>query len=322
MKMNTLKEIANLLLDHQQFVVTGHIDPDGDCVGSMLALAYALKRKGKTVRLILERPLTLNLRSLEREWDFIYEADFVFEAEDEILITLDSGDLGRVPNLPEHKLPVINLDHHMGNALFGDYNYVDETAAAVGEILYSLCGELGVEVDKQIGYYIAIALIWDTGCFKYSNTNPHILRITADLIELGIDTSEIYREFLGSYPLPKLRLRGLVYSEMQLSFKGKVAWVVIDQEMLNKVGASLDDAASISGDLRDIRGVEVGVSILEREPGIVQLGFRSNYYVPVNEIAKYFGGGGHKRASGATFEGELTGLVDRILTKIAEYLEC
>lgn len=320
-EMNSLKEIADLFLQYDQFVITGHVDPDGDCLGSMLALAVILKKCGKKVRLLLERPLKDNLAVLETEWNFVYERDFMFTTEDQILVILDSGDLGRVPKIPTEKRPLVNIDHHQSNSLFGAYNYVDTEAAAVGEIIYFLCQELGVVVDRQIGYYLAIALIWDTGCFRYSNTTPRVLRMMADFLEMGIDINRIYREFLGSYQLAKIRLRGLVYSEIQFAFSGQVAWVVIDQEMLKRAGATFDDAAAISNDLRDIKGVEVGVSILERAPGQIQLGFRSNYYVPVNEVAQYFGGGGHQRAAGARFPGQLAGLPEKILEKIDQYLE-
>lgn len=320
-KMNTLKEIADLFLRYQQFVITGHVEPDGDCLGSMLALAVILTNLGKRVRLVLERPLKHNLALLETDWNFIYEKDFAYTPDDEILVILDSGDRGRVPKVFTDQLPVINIDHHQSNSLYGDYNYVETEAAAVGEIIYLLCQELGVVVDQQIGYYLAIALIWDTGCFRYSNTTARVFRITAEFVELGVDINRIYREFLGSYPLAKIRLRGLVYAEIQLALSGRVAWVVIDQDMLKRAGATFEDAAAISNDLRDIQGVEVGVSILEKAPGEIQLGFRSNYYVPVNKVAQSFGGGGHQRASGATFFGQLAGLPERILQQIAAYLE-
>lgn len=319
--MNKLDEIANFLLKHHQFVISGHIDPDGDCVGSMLALGTALKRLGKEVRIVLERPLPISLSSLEAEWDFLYADKFVFTENDQVFLSLDCGDFARIPQLPKHNLPIVNIDHHLNNSLFGQLNYVNEKAAAVGEIIFLLLKRMNVEIDKKIGYFIAIALIWDTGCFKFSNTNPNVLRITADLLEMGIDTSRIYREFLGSFPLAKLRLKGLIYQNMKLDFAGRVAWVIIDKKMLKEANATLDDAHSISGDLRDIRGVEVGFSILEKEEGVTQLGFRSNYYVPVNEVAMSFGGGGHKRAAGATFNGELSGLAEKILNKISEYLE-
>ncbi len=320
-RMNTLREIAEIINKHQQFVITGHIDPDGDCIGSMLALGTALKNQGKKIRLILEQPLSGNVKSMQKEWDFVYISDQIFEPEDEILIAVDSGDLGRVPDLPDHDLTIINIDHHTSNSLYGKYNYVDENASAAGEIIYSLIKELGTEITEQIGYYLAIAIICDTGCFRYSNTNAHILRIIADFIEMGIDTNQIYKEFLGTHSLAKIKVRGLAYSSMQRAFDGRVAWVVIDQEMLKKIEATKDDVYGLAGDLRDIEGVEVGFSLLEREHGLIQLGFRSNYYVPVNEVAKAFGGGGHLRAAGATLEANLEELPDQILKKIAEYLE-
>ncbi|WP_164730865.1 DHH family phosphoesterase [Anoxybacter fermentans] len=319
--MNSLKEIADTIAKYNQVVICGHIDPDGDCLGSMLALGTALKKQGKKVRLVLERTLPDNLSPLEEDWDYCYTDDFVFEPEDQLLIVLDSGALDRIPELPPHKLPIINIDHHMSNTFFGDYNYVDERAAAAGEIVYLLLEEMGIEIDQKIGYYIAVSIISDTGCFRYSNTNPRILRLMADLLEMGIDTASIYKDFLASHPLRKIRLRGLVYSRMKTAFDGRVAWVVIDQEMLKEAGATVDDTGSISSELRDIKGVEVGVSILEREPGLIQLGLRSNDYVPVNEVAMIFGGGGHLRAAGARVRGDLEEISKKVLQKIGEYLE-
>ena len=209
----------------------------------------------------------------------------------------------------------------MGNDQYGDYNYVDEEASSTGELIYLLLEEMGVEINKQIGYYIAIAIIFDTGCFKYSNVNPRILRLMADLTEMGVEINPIYRAFLASQPLRRLRLKGLVYSRVETAFDGKVAYAKIDQDLLAQAGATPDDAHSISGDIRDIEGVEVGVSFLEKEPGLIQIGFRSNEYVPVNRVASAFGGGGHERASGARIEGEISDIADKVLKKIGEHLE-
>lgn len=318
--MNTLREIAELINNHQQFVITGHINPDGDCMGSMLALATALSYQGKTVRMIIEGPLPDSLTALKGEWDYIPADVFKFEPEDEILLALDSGDLGRIAHVPEYDITTVNIDHHTSNAMYGDYNYVDETAAAAGEIIHRLIKEMGVTIDQKIAYYITIALITDTGCFRYSNTNPTILRLTADFIEMGIDTTRIFKNFLGTHSMGKIRLKGLVYSRMQTAFDGQVAYVVIDRKMLEEAGATEDDAGHVSGDLRDIRGVEVGFSVLETESGLIQLGFRSNYVVPVNLVAQAFGGGGHLRASGAQLRGDIKEIPAMILEKIGEYL--
>ena len=318
--MNTLREIADLLHKHRQFVIAGHINPDGDCMGSMLALGTALKSLGKRVRIIVEGPLPDSLRVLKDEWDYIYAPDFRFAPEDEILLALDSGDLGRISHVPEHNLPIVNIDHHLSNAMYGDYNHVNEKAAAAGEIIYHLIKELGVEFDSKIAYYLSVALMTDTGCFKYTNTHADILRIVANFMEMGVNTSRIYKDFMGTHSLGKIRLKGLVYSKMQTAFEGKVAYVIIDRKMLEEAEATEDDAGSISGELRDIRGVEVGFTIMETESGLVQLGFRSNDIVPVNEVAIHFGGGGHLRASGAQLEGDAQKIVEKVLTKIAEYL--
>lgn len=321
-KMNTLREIASIIESHDQFVITGHINPDGDCMGSMLALGTGIKKMGKKARIIVEAPLTGSLRALEQEWDFIYADDFAFEEADQIVIAVDSGDEGRLPELPEHNLTVINIDHHQSNSMYGKYNYVDVKAAAAAEIIYQLIEEMQVELDQKIAYYINIALITDTGCFRYSNTNPRILRLTADFIEkFDIDTNRIFKTFLGTKPLTAMRFKGQVYSKMELHHGGKVAMIKVNEEMVQEVGATMEDASHISGDLRDIEGVEVGVSVVEVEPGVIQLGFRSNFYVPVNEVAISFGGGGHLRASGATLEGDLDEVAEQVLAKIAEYLE-
>lgn len=320
-KMNSLSEIAQLLKQHRQYVITGHINPDGDCVGSMLALGTALRRLGKTVRIITEGPLPESLQSLWNEWEYIHIEDFRFDPADEVLLALDSGDEGRLPKMPDHSLPIVNIDHHLSNSMYGTYNHVDEGAAAAGEIIYRLIQEMGVEIDQQIAQYIAVAIVTDTGNFRYSNTKPETLRMAADFLEMGVNTMEIYRTFIATQSLERIRLKGMVYSRFQTALDGRVAYIVIDQKMLDEIGATLDDAGSISGELRDIRGVEVGFSVLEVEPDIVQLGFRSNSIVPVNQVAIAFGGGGHLRASGAQLEADLHEIPKRIIEKIAEYLE-
>lgn len=320
-QMNSLREIADLLNRHHQFVITGHVNPDGDCMGSMLSLGTALRRLGKRVSIILEGPLPESLHRLRNEWEYIYADDFHFDPADEVLLALDCGDEGRLPKFPAHSLTVVNIDHHLSNTMYGTYNHVDEGAAAAGEIIYRLVRELGVEVDTQIAYYIAVAIVTDTGNFRYSNTKPEILRLAAEFLEMGVSTVEIYREFIATQSEGRIRLKGMVYSKFQTALAGQVAYIVIDRRMLEEVGATLDDAGSISGDLRDIRGVEVGFSVLEVEPGVVQLGFRSNFIVPVNKVAMAFGGGGHLRASGAQLEADLHEIPKRIIETIAEYLE-
>lgn len=321
-KMNSLQEVASVLENHDQFVITGHINPDGDCLGSMLALGTALEKMGKVVRIITETPLKGSLSALEKEWDYICVDDFTFDPKDQVFIAVDCGDEGRLPTVPDHDLIMINIDHHQNNSMYGRFNYVDIDAAAAAEIIYQLIEEMHVELDETIAYYLNIAFITDTGCYRYSNTNPRILRLTADFIEkFNIDINQIFKVFLGTNPLTTMRLKGLVYSRMELHYGGKVAMIKINEDMVQEVGATMEDASHMSGDLRDIEGVEVGVSVVEVEPGVVQLSFRSNFYVPVNEIADFFGGGGHLRASGATLEGDLDEVAEQVIKKIDEYLE-
>jgi phosphoesterase RecJ-like protein len=218
------------------------------------------------------------------------------------VIILDCGNKERISaELDNFKGTVINIDHHMSNDLYGDFNYVDVNAAATAEIVYELINILKVPIDSDIARCLYTSLVTDTGSFRHSNatTTTHI--IASELLKFNISHSDIHSNIFDNKPYEKLKLTGYVLSNTELMFDGKLAVMEISKEILKKLNMVLDDSSDIISQGLQIRGVEGSVLFREVDGG-VKVSLRSKKYLNVNKVASVFGGGGHVRASGITMK--------------------
>lgn len=320
MTNDVLNRIASVLRKAPEVALFSHISPDGDCLGSMLALGLALKKLGKKVFLYNPNAVPHNLDFLPGAAEVI---SVLPKPLPQTLCFVDCTDLQRT-NLEASQLPenavILNIDHHISNQNFGTLNYVESKASASGEIVMALIQELGVSLDQEIATNLYTAIVTDTGSFQYSNTTPKTHRLAANLMESGINFLHIHHRIFDQKPLAQLELLGRGLSQLKLYSKGQLAVITLHKEDFEETGAKESLSEGVIDNARCVEGVEVAVLFKEIEPRKIRIGFRSNLWFNVNELAARFGGGGHKRAAGCMMEASLEEARQSVIHAIEEEL--
>jgi phosphoesterase RecJ-like protein len=288
-----------------------HIRPDGDGLGSGLALYWMLQSLGKDATVVLRDRVPpaysvlpgSDLVLVQPDVELLYDAAFVIEC----------SDVER-PGLPGLRNQfVVNIDHHSTTVPFGDVNWIDSTAAAVGEMIYNLCKALGVEVTKEIAECIYTALLTDTGSFHFSNTTERTLKIASELVRRGVEPARISQALFYTNPFSKIRLLGLVLSSIERDESGRIAWVIMDRDMMYEADASEEDSDGIVNHALSIGEVEAVAFFKELSPRAYRVSLRSKGKNNVAKVAELFGGGGHRNAAGCRVEGDLEDVKRRVI---------
>src|SRR5215471_19222645 len=235
-----LSQVVQLIEQQQRFMITSHVRPDGDGLGSGLALYWMLRDLGKDVDVILRDRVPPSYNVLPASDLVIVQEDVTGKYDAAFLMECSDVDRPGLASLKEQF--VVNIDHHSTTRPFGNINWVDSTAAAVGEMIYNLCKALGVEVTKEIAECIYTALLTDTGSFHFSNTTERTLKIASELVRRGVEPARISQALFYSNSFAKIKLLGLVLSNIELDESGRIAWVKMDRAMMNGAGASEEDA--------------------------------------------------------------------------------
>ena len=297
MSFDKIKKIIN---QNNTFAIIPHKNPDGDAIGSSLALAYALKKLGKTAKIFISGDFPKNLND-------IWTDEFVHTKLNEpyAAIVLDCASFDRFDEkekeIFENAKETALIDHHITNEGFADANYIDAKAAATGEIMYDfLHNVLNVEFDSELAKYIYCALVCDTGSFKYSNTTNKTLLVASKLLEYGIDPSYFSQKILDQRSQKQVIAMKECLNNLSFHLNGKVCVSYITYEFIEKNDLEFDDADFFVSFPRDIENVEVGVYLKVRSENEIKVSLRSNSYVDVSRVANEFGGGGHVRAAGLT----------------------
>lgn len=299
----TLGQIAKFILEGKKIGITYHVSPDGDAVGSVLALFNALKSLNKDCYILSKDTLSDNLKFLKGSDEVTGE---IIEPDDEtdIVVVLDCGNLERVSaNLKQFTGTIVNIDHHLSNDKYGDINYIDSNAAATAEIVFELLNLMGINFDeansviKDIGTCMYTSIVTDTGGYRHSNVTERTHKISATLKKIGVDNTFIYQSLFDNKDFSRIKLIGKALSNMQLILNGKVALLELDKAFTEDLGIDIGDTSDIISYGLQIKGVEVTLLLKEVEDG-VKASLRAKSYVDVRKIAEVFGGGGHIRASG------------------------
>ena len=297
-----------------KILLTTHENPDGDGLGAEIGIYYHLKELGKDVRILNYSPLPTNFDFLNS--DNVFETyninkDEKWVSSVDLVIVFDVGDFKRTRTVADavlkHKLKILNIDHHPHpeNNSF-TYNCVDLKAAATGSMVYRY---LKINRDKPIekksleGIYTAV--MTDTGCFKYSNTNIECHQIAIECLGGGVETHKIYQSIYENSTKPRMKLMGEFLSNINYELNGMFAWSLVTLEMLKNAKAEVNDVEGFSDMARSITGVEVAVMILQQDENLCRINFRSKGRIVINDIAKSLGGGGHPLAAGAKIEGNI-----------------
>ncbi|HZK18154.1 MAG TPA: bifunctional oligoribonuclease/PAP phosphatase NrnA [Clostridia bacterium] len=320
--MTDFTSVSKALLEGKNFVLTGHIMPDGDCLGSVLGLGIALQSIGKSVVMYSPDRAPGIYDFLPGGDQLVYDLNKEVEKNYDVLIALDCSVEDRLGNLKglleRSDKKVINIDHHADNSRYGDYTYVDSTASATGEIIYNLLKFMDLEITEEVATCLYAAIMTDTDSFKYSNTSPETLRVAADLMELGASAHHISNWVYGEKPLGNLKALRAALDTLEVSPCGYVSWVVINYKTHRELGVCHEHTDGIVKTVRNIRQVEVGLLFRETEPGKIKISLRSKFRVNVSALAGHFGGGGHPRAAGCLIEGDLDKTVKNIVGAAVE----
>ena len=312
--MNTLDNILDEINKANSIVILTHENPDGDAIGSGLALYNALKDMGKNPDLIIPE--------FPRTFEFLPGADEIKKGSDiekyDLAISVDCATikmLNGFANYFENAEVKISIDHHSTNTMFGDINYVSPDAPACAQILIVLLNYFKIEVTKEIGTCILAGIITDTGGFKYSGVTAETFEFVAWLLNKGINVSKIYRKVLQTKTRANFELNRIASNRLEFFEDGKVAFTYITKEDEEEVNAESGDHEGIVETGRDIEGVEVSVFIRETDKGC-KISMRSNEYVNVSDVCLLLGGGGHIRAAGVSMQCTIEQAKEKILRQV------
>lgn len=316
------EQIGQALREHQQFAVLGHVRPDGDALGSQLALGLSLKKLGKDVRI-------WNEDGMLEKYSFLPSANLLTkppaEPEDvDVAIALDTAIQNRLgtalPAVRSAKI-WINIDHHPSNPGYGDIVHIDPKAPATGQILFELVKSQKLPVDPAIAENLYVAISTDAGSFQYPNTTARTFEIAAELVRAGVDIGRVSQLTYENYPRRRIELLRDLLGTMKFDGNGRVASFGLSLEVAKTLGVFPEDNEGLIDHLRAIRGVVVAVFFEELADGKVRVSMRSkNEKVNVCAICEKFGGGGHVLAAGARVRGTLAEVENKILEEIRNVL--
>ncbi|MDD5285786.1 MAG: bifunctional oligoribonuclease/PAP phosphatase NrnA [Desulfuromonadaceae bacterium] len=308
----TIQKIVEVVRANSSFLLTTHEGPDGDAVGSSLALASFLRRIGKQVTVYLQDPVP-------ELYTFLPAADSVLshipDKNYDVAFVLDVGGKNRAGkefcNF-SRVTTTINLDHHLGCDNFGDYNLVDTQAAATGILIYRIAQAFGYSFDSETALCIYVAVITDTGSFRYSNANREAFSVAGEMIEHGVNAWSVAEQLYENQPQKRLELLARCLPTLEVFKDGMAASVTVTLDMYRATGADAELTDGFVNYPRSIRGVEVAIFFRQLEEKKFKIGFRSKGKINVAAFSTVLGGGGHHNAAGCTVEGTLDEVKNRV----------
>lgn len=315
----TLSEIAERLSALDDFVICGHINPDGDCLGSQLALCHALRAMGKTAHCVLAKddPIEANLMFLPGVDEI--EVASEYQGPISVFIAVDVPTVERIglAAVLQAKASVrFTIDHHATEGAMSEYNYVDPESPSASMLVWEVCKHLD-SLTPQVAQCALTGLVTDTGRFSYQNTNSQAFVSASEMMDAGANPTQISREFFQSRSLASMKLESIVLDRMELLCEGAFVYSYLDKEDFDACGAIKADAEALIDTLRNIRGVRAALILKQTVAGEVRGSLRAkDDDTDVAQVARYFGGGGHKAAAGFTFKGSLEAALDEVPTEV------
>lgn len=317
--MSTLDNILEEIDKAESIVILTHENPDGDAIGSSLALYNALKNYGKKPDIIIPE--------FPRTFEFLAGANEIKKESEitkyDLAISLDCATikmLNGFANYFEDAKVKITIDHHSTNTMYGDYNYVNGDSPACAQIVLIALEYFKMEVTKEIGTCILTGIITDTGGFKYSGVTAETFELVAGLLNKGISVSKVYKKVLQTKTRANFELRKIACNRLEFLEDGKIAFTYITKEDQENVNAENGDHEGIVEIGRDIEGVEVSVFVRQNDNGC-RVSMRSNEYVNVSDVCLFLGGGGHMRAAGCTLQCTIEQAKEKILRQLKNVIK-
>ncbi|WP_148593620.1 DHH family phosphoesterase [Aquisphaera giovannonii] len=321
--------LADIVETHDRFLITTHVRPDGDALGSEVGMAGLLRQKGKDVRVVNASPTPPRYDFLDPDRTFFEHYGHPIQASDlddrEVAIILDLSAWGQLGEMAEFirgfRGVRVVIDHHVSQDDMGATFFKDSTAEATGTLVQSAVAALGGSLTKDVATGLLTAIAMDTGWFRHPSTRPSTMRGVADLMEAGADVAGIYRKLFEQNTQGRLRLMGRTLSGLKTDLGGRVAWANISQDDLRETGAIPPDSEDLIDFTVSLRGVEVGLLLIEQARGGVKVSFRSRNGLDCSRLASTLGGGGHKAAAGATVGGTMAEVEARALAAVRQALD-
>ncbi len=311
-----LEQVAEKIRKASRIIITAHVHPDGDCLGSMLALNEYLLSSGKNVSMLLDD-------EIPAMYSFLYGCRDIHKPvptaviSADLLIVIDASDLERIGNVKTWiNAPLLNIDHHISNTKFADYRYVDSTAAATGEIIFQLLRLMQADITTTMAVSLFTAIATDCGFFRYANTSAQTLRFAAELVELGAKPYLI-SEYIETKSFADMLTLIKVLQTLELHYNSRIACITIEKNMVDELS---DNTEGFINYPRNIEGVEIALMFRIVDQTTVRVSFRSRN-VDVSTLALAFGGGGHARAAGCTLNQPLDTAKMQILNASAKLVK-
>jgi len=311
--------IVDAIRSRQRFVLSSHARPDGDSIGSQLAMAYALRDLGKHVELVNFDAAPPQLMGFPGVPDIRIApaVDGSFDAS----IIMECSDLARTGVTGLERAFVINVDHHPGNKAYGNINWFDAGAAACAEMVFALVQALRVPLSKEIATHIYLAILTDTGSFHYSSISPRTFDICRQLLEAGVDPVRVSRQVFDSNSMGRLRLMASVLGGMTFDPSNRVGVLFLDHAMARGAGGTYDDTEGLINQPLTVKEVQAVVFFKQSEGDAYRVSMRSKGEVDIGAVAKEFGGGGHKNAAGCSVTGPIETLKTTFVGKILRAID-
>jgi phosphoesterase RecJ-like protein len=314
-----MKKIINHLKNSSHIIIASHTNPDGDAIGSLIAMGLALEAMNKNITLYNESSIPSAYRflpSVERIVRQIKETNTYDTA-----IILDCADFQRIGKISSviSKIPVIiNIDHHITNTGFGNFNLIDTSACAAAEIIYNLLKEMAFPItNSAIATSIYTGILTDTGSFRFSNTNKSAFAICEKMVEAGVDPYNVARHIYGRYSLGQIKLLNLALESIEISDNGKMSMMILTKNMFDETGTRHEDSNGLINYAKSIENIKIAALIHELSHNY-HVSLRSDGTVDVAAIAGSFGGGGHYRAAGFNIESTLSDIKTQMLNIAVE----
>jgi len=314
--------LNDLVERNETFVILVHRYPEGDAIGSQLALGLMLMKQGKSVEM-------LNYDKLPWQYKFLPGSEHIkiaesFQRDYDVGIVLDSSDFERTNYTESEKGMIrylVNMDHHLSNNFFGDLNIINPQASSTGEMVYNLSKHMDIPLNRDIALNIYTAIVTDTGSFRYSNTTSETLMIASKLVSKGIDVAWANENLFEIGTLGRIKLWGETLSKIELTYHDLISILTVTQQMLIQSNAEFNDTENLINNGLSIVGVEVSLLFKELSENTYKVSFRSKGKINVAKVAEIFGGGGHFRASGCKISGTLEQVRDKVIKMVSKELE-
>lgn len=319
----SLQELAAFLRAHDNFLITAHVNPDGDAIGSMFGMAYFLRALGKRCALF-------NISGINADYHWLNDGFPLFQnLEDlggfhpETLLVLDCGDEKRAGDAMQALLgtmPSASVDHHLNNPLFATVNLVDSTAAATGELMCLLADELGITVTGQCAEALYMAIATDSGFFRFGNTTKRTMHCVATLLENGLNLGTTVPKISNTWSANRLLLWGHLLQNVSYMFNGKLAYVCLPRLLFDETGTESRDTEGLVNMIQRVKGITVAMTVREESAMRCKISLRSWGDVDVRQVAAHFGGGGHLNAAGCELAVSMGDAVQEVSSALNHYL--